>query len=382
MGMLTGHDIVAFRNRRGLSVDAFAATLGVSVDTVNSLEKRDSFSEEEEKTLLIVGVIPVEETPTPVSLPAPTRKFSNSEIQTFKRCRRKWWLAWYRNLAPKQITPIGVMASGSRIHKALESVYAPGGPYHDRAMDSLNKAIEADRDFMLTYLPDDEDVHKSFENSADLERIMLSGYLDWLEETGADSELEVISSEQYIEEPLERFNNTVLIGKLDVLVRRIPDDRILFMDHKTVGTLIHPTLKLNEQLLHYMTLLQDGMEVSGGLYNMLKRSKRTERAKPPFYAREEVLHNQHTLDSFWYRLMGVIDEILSVERMLDEVATDMEVKQLTYPTPSVNCHWDCPFFKICGMMDDGSRIEDAINDQYEVVDPLSYYEQKAQTNDD
>lgn len=380
MSLLTGKDIIEYRYRRGLTIEDLASIVGMSVGDVTQLQYADEIDETTESIFISIGVIPNPNTPTPTL--ANIRKYSNSEIQAFKRCRRKWYLSWYRGLAPKQVIPIGVVAIGSRLHGALEVGYMPGGPYHDKILDTLEYLIREDRKIIEIY---DDETKRQFESEADLERRMLAGYVDWLEETGADSELEVINSETYVERPINP--EEVLIGKLDVQIRDTATNRILFMDHKSVGSLTQPTLRLNEQLLHYMTLL-DTPEISGsipsvpagGLYNMLKRSKRTERAKPPFYHRIEVLHNHITLQNFWRRLMGTINDIKHVQFMLDHQMTDTNVA--AYPTPSPNCSWDCAFFKICGMFDDGSRVEDAISDQYEVVDPLAYYERKIQTNAD
>ena len=46
---------------------------------------------------------------------------SNSEIQVFKDCRRKWWLNYYRRLMPRKKDYTGALALGSRIHEAPAS---------------------------------------------------------------------------------------------------------------------------------------------------------------------------------------------------------------------------------------------------------------------
>ena len=53
-------------------------------------------------------------------------RLSNSEIQVFKDCRRKWWLNYYRRLQPKQKDYTGALALGSRIHEALDQHYSTG----------------------------------------------------------------------------------------------------------------------------------------------------------------------------------------------------------------------------------------------------------------
>jgi len=73
-----------------------------------------------------------------------------------------------------------------------------------------------------------------FEKEAELGRIMLDGYLEWVEEEGIDSELEMISTEEIISMPM--FNGEIeLQGKLDMRVRRKADGVRMFRDFKTVG---------------------------------------------------------------------------------------------------------------------------------------------------
>jgi hypothetical protein len=55
-------------------------------------------------------------------------RLSNSEIQTFKDCRRRWWLTYYRSLKPRNQDFTGALALGSRIHAALDDHYAKGVP--------------------------------------------------------------------------------------------------------------------------------------------------------------------------------------------------------------------------------------------------------------
>ena len=55
-------------------------------------------------------------------------RISNSEIQTFKDCRRKWWLSYYRRLRPRTESKTGALALGSRIHQALDDYYSKGIP--------------------------------------------------------------------------------------------------------------------------------------------------------------------------------------------------------------------------------------------------------------
>jgi hypothetical protein len=317
---------------------------------------------------------------------------SNSELQTWKRCRRKWWLAWYRRLALRTETFVGVRSVGDRIHRALERWYVPDGTPRVDPRDALERVIVEDwtkidrlartRDVGEERLAE---LAREFARSTNLERAMVEGYVQWLEETGADAELRVIAAETPLAAELELYPNTedertiTVIGKLDVRVRRVTDDVNLLLDHKTVGDLKSPavTLPQNEQMLHYVLLewlqTDDGeARCDGALYNMLKRSQRTTRATPPFYDRVEVRHNRFELESYRRRLLATSRDVLDAVVRLDRGEEHLDV---VYPSPRGECKWDCDFFAVCNLIDDGSAgTDDMIDALYHEVDPRDRYD--------
>ena len=66
-------------------------------------------------------------------------RISNSEIQTFKDCRRRWWLSYYRRLQPKTQQMTGALALGSRVHEALDMYYGKGIPLLDAHAELVAK---------------------------------------------------------------------------------------------------------------------------------------------------------------------------------------------------------------------------------------------------
>lgn len=330
-----------------------------------------------EDTLILDPEVRV--TPSILSLADGFMRFGNSEFQTFKDCPRRWWLAYYRKLALKTESPLGVRATGDRCHRALERWYVPDVSQRIDPRDALERAITEDWMTLVDEHNGDVpiEIRESFNKSTDLERAMIEGYVQWLAETGADADYTVIAPEAYVEAKLS-IPNVLIIGRLDVRVRRNLDGVRLFMDHKTVGDLTTPTrtLGLDEQMLHYMLLEHLATDpgearVAGAIYNMLRRVKRTAAAKPPFYGRVEVHHNAMTLGNFRARLEGTLHNLLATKDALDAGADHHAV---AYPRPTRDCAWKCAFFQICGMFDDGSRVEDAIARNYEQTDPYSYYE--------
>lgn len=398
MNVIGPADVVELRRRRGWSQEDLASILGVTVSTVATFEATThptAFDLALEERLIMLGAIPgaggqlapqvissaepspVQEEQTPAfDRSDGVRRISNSEVQTFKQCRRRWWLSWYRKLALKQEPMVGPRMIGNRIHRALESMYAPGGPFPERAIDEIERIITTDREIMGAV---DEITAKQFTSESDLERIMLEGYVQWVEDTGADENLEVVGAERYVEANLQPFTHhggLKIIGRLDVVVRHRSNGELRFIDHKTLDNFgrVTKTMRIDEQSRHYQLLnwmTNSAGRVGGVIFNMLRRVKRTAKATPPFYAREEITHNRAVMENYYDRLVAEIWEIENVEGALDVGGNHQEIVP---PTVSQFCTWGCPFLQICSMFDDGSRVEDAIAAQYEVVDPLSYYD--------
>lgn len=328
------------------------------------------------------------------SLADPVRPVSNSELQTYKRCKRKWWLKYHRQLKARAVNPASALATGTRVHRALAGLYVPDGESRQDPCDVLERAIVedwtayADGCRLAGQLPD-ELVTKRFNADNQVERAMVEGYVKWLEETGSDFGLRVVAPETHLEVPLELPDDELppvkLIGKLDVRAVREVDNARLFIDHKTVGSLAEPqsTLLLDEQMLmyHLMEFMSDveGERCDGALYNMLRKVKRTSAAKPPFFERVEVRHNRHELEAFRRRLIGTITDLLRTTRQLLDGEDPLVA---AYPTPTKQCSWDCEFRAVCPLFDDGSRAEDMINSIYVTQNPLAYYESEETTKTD
>lgn len=304
---------------------------------------------------------------------------SNSEIQTFKRCRRRWWLEYYRGLKPIDVPHTGALKLGIRLHNALELYYKEGAPL----VDTYLKMYESDKiEFMHTLQSNDEKEYKKFVSEGELGRVMLEGYIEWLAETNADSDMKIVGIEEKLSYNLKEVDDRVeVIGKTDLLIRRSIDGSRAIFDHKSAVSFNDYYLhgRNMEQLMLYSLLQKignesDGSPIDGGTFNLLKKVKRSATAKPPFYDRIDVRFNDNTLDSFWYRLIGVITDMMNVRDQLDAGANH---KFVAYPTAKMD--WSCaqcPFFKVCPMFDDGSDAEGFIEDFFHQVDPNERYKEE------
>jgi RecB family exonuclease len=294
---------------------------------------------------------------------------SNSEIGTFKDCKRKWYLSYYLGLGAEQ-PYTGALAFGTRIHRALELLYKTG----EDPIEVWADLIQIQQDAMIEKGLNVDDLVKESE----LGRIMLEGYLQWVEETGADSDIDIISTEEILAAPL--FDGQVeLKGKLDIRARRRVDGARFSLDFKSVTSydLYTKTAHMAEQLKTYQLLDMlnnpDGERIDGGRYRLLKKVKRTSTAKPPFYWDFDVRHNKKTLDAFWRQLHGVIRQMLDLRSQLDGGA---DPTQVAYPSPSADCSWKCPFYTACPMFDDGSAVVDYVQDNFTQYDPYERYKEE------
>lgn len=320
------------------------------------------------------------------------RRVTNSELQTFKHCRRKWWLGYFRGMAPRSQSMSGPLALGTRVHEALAMYYVPGWTNGVNPMDALEELLLRDEATLIERLAE-EDAEVAaqrltdFKKDADLARAMMEGYVQWLAETGADQGYTVIAPERTLTTVIETPEDAAdikLSGTVDVLLQRAMDNVILFMDHKTTQSFGQLTRMLlwDEQMQHYHLLTQANQpegapHVEGALYNMIRKVKRGATAKPPFYERVEVRHNPHQLKNFRERLIGESLQIMQVEHALKRGVSHQAA---AYPSPSSRCLWGCEFAPVCPSFDDGSRAEDFLREQYVEINPMRRYDDRQAAN--
>lgn len=290
------------------------------------------------------------------------RPLTNSELVTFRRCRRKWWLGYERGLKPIGISDApGVRNVGSLVHSGLQAYYETGNFAQADAWRALGP-------------PPAGDALKDW----NLARIMLEGYFEWLAETGVDEHLEVVGAEEIIEAPGPL--GVTLRAKVDLRVRDLETGAIRIVDHKTVGDLSTPlkTFHLQTQWLHYMLVERLGNPDSGpaeltggGIINMLRRVKRSATANPPFYGRAEVRHTDAELESYRRRIEYQYTETHHLSHVIEEHG-DGHLR--AYPTPDATCSWSCDYAPVCPHFD--RRVGDAeaiLEGGYEVTDPLAHH---------
>ena len=299
------------------------------------------------------------------------RYYTQSELKMWRECKRKWWLHTYRKLRLRpEFTSVGAAQLGTLVHAGLETFYAGG---------DVAQLLEGAR----MSAPDDwapEKVQKHL-SSVEMAEIMISGYVEWLEESGADQYLELVSAEQKV--TIDLTEDIGMMGRIDQVVRDTSTGALRFIDFKTVQNLtdIPKNAPRDEQFMHYSILLSgvDGLEkVDGGIWRMLRKVKRTARSNPPFYGEHSIKFNKHQLEAYKDRVTRIITEITSMEEMLDN---GVAPKYIAIPTPSPTCDWKCEFKEVCPMFDNGDRVEDYIDAMYVSGNPLERYEEREEMSE-
>lgn len=316
----------------------------------------------------------------------PDQVVSATKMNDWQQCKRKWWLKWYRDLeAPDDLT--NIRNTGIRVHEALAAWYVPEGTQRVDPRDVLRQAIKRDWNRTLERMQITQgseayqNLAKKWESVAVLERAMIEGYMEWIAESGVDSGLRVVGSEIEIAVmiPDPATGMTVQArGVVDAQVERDIDGVREFIDHKSVGDFARATkfLKMRNQMLHYHLIhwlaSEEGEKrCDGALYNMLRRVKRTDKAKPPFFMRKSVPHSELQLRAYRARLLGEARGMARAVRMLDE---GVPHHQAVPPSPSDSCEYTCEFATVCPMFDDGSRAEDMLQVAYHQGNPWARYD--------
>lgn len=319
------------------------------------------------------------------------RYITNSETTEMRRCMRRWYLSHYRQLKPRSDRIDEAISIGNFVHEPLANWYNDGQDVQATLVYISEKAILEQEDMMEEGLGEnavsmiDQNI-TTIKDAAAFAKIILEGYLEWLEEEGADSFLSFIRAETELSVvmPVESFSEPVsLLAKLDAQFLDERSNRKVFMDHKTVQNFSDRErwIQKDPQFLFYglveyltSTIIHPGepeMWTADGILNMLRKVKRTARATPPFFKRKDVRHSLIELQNFFIRITGEINRILQTTEMLDK---GIDHHLACPPSPTRDCVWDCKFFTLCDFMDDGSDSEGYVEASYEETNPLERYE--------
>lgn len=300
-----------------------------------------------------------------------TLRVTNSSMKEFMRCKRKYMLHDMLGFEKKDKPPVGPLALGTRVHAALEAMYADGADL----MDEYNRLAEIDRDIYMetpdAFFTDNVD---KFNKEVELGRVMLEGFKEWAEEEGIDSDIEVVGPELSLSATIKDGKIT-LMGKKDLTIRDHMDDTLIIRDFKTAQNIsdYDKTTPIDSQIPFYLyleKLIDPDEKIDGGQFVVLRKVKRTARSNPPYYKVYRTRANPHKLEAMEAKVDGITDEMLLFRNRLLRGA---DHHKIAYPNPTKDCSWDCPFYDLCPMMDDGSNYIRMLESEYVQGNPLERY---------
>lgn len=303
------------------------------------------------------------------------RGVSISEIGTFLACRRQWWLKYVRCLQPAAREMTGTAQLGTRVHAGLQAHYTGLDPV--ASLEALR-----DQEFALVEAGETFTSAKEIADEHEQAVTMVTGYVEWLEETGADADYEVRAVESRVAHPGPLPERYWIQGKCDLLIASRTTGHTGVRDFKTVQSVTSglEVLNINAQARMYAMIewLNRPQEAPRFVeWALIQRSKRTTRAKGPFFAHHGIHLNDDELRRFWVRVWGILRDMAACEDALadggDHVAT-------CYPSPGNDCSWRCrEFLPVCALLDDPrSDAEHAIGSNFVVGDPYERYGDVAQ----
>lgn len=297
-------------------------------------------------------------------------KITQSDLAAFKRDRRVWFLKTYLGLRPKRVQAVGPLVLGSIVHAALEARYKFGEdmmPWYQAEVQRQGTEFAAlDPYFQWS----------AWHKQAEQGRIMLEGYVEWIDEGNLDVRYRQWAIEHLLQVHTE-YDGTpvVLTGKADMIVRDTLTDELMVWDWKTSAQIDRTVRQAHstEQLPFYISLLkaQEPTErIGGAAFNILLKSKRTDRAKPPFYHREFVNYDRYALAARQASIDGTIRDYVRVVNELNAGVT--EPLRTAYANPGV-ISFDTDLNSLIDVMDTGGNVTGIIRSQYQQIDPYGRY---------
>ena len=300
-------------------------------------------------------------------------KITQSDLAAFKRDRRVWFLKTYLGIRPKQEKTSGPLVLGTMVHTALEGRYR----YGQDLLEAYDAAVQETHDaYILTepYFSEHE-----WNKQAELGRIMLEGYEEWLDTEHIDSDISTFAVEKLLQvETTYHGIPVTLSGKADHIVRNNLTGELLVYDWKTTNNLERMTRQAHttDQLPYYMTLqqaLEPDEYVAGAAFTMLLKTKRSDRARPPFYRREPVRFTPEALENRQAGIGGAISDYVRVVAQLHDGAANP--LRLAYANPGV-MSFDRDLDPLIDIMDNGGNVPGVIAALYKQVNPYERYAEK------
>lgn len=277
----------------------------------------------------------------------PVRYLRNSESETWRDCKLKWYLTYYLGWIGESVNPNFWL--GTFVHFCLSEWYLgrSTNPAHLFFMIT-EQWFEDNRSLAVTIDGEDLDFNE-YSQLEDYQKLgieMLEGYVEW---ALANDDFAVIDSElaYYIPMTDKEGREFTFVARLDLLGEnsegiRVHDFKTAsdFRDQGKAGTYM--------QFRRYAWVVVSAHpewkdEVAGSAWvGLRKMSPATNpRSKPPYFDRDPIDLTPEEIQGVENELLAEVSDILSTEEFLKD---GIEPRDVIYPSPRFDCSWKCEFF--------------------------------------
>jgi len=351
-------------------------------------------------------------------------KIRNSERRCYKRCPQRWYWTYVRGL--KAIRVANPLWFGQLIHIALAEWYRPGLKRGPHPADTFLDVIKENRLIRVPKIENEKD-EIEYIQAKELGLSMLSNYVDFY---GTDPQWFVIATERKFEYRIRKLNSSgsketfIYTGTVDGIVRHTETGMGRILEHKTAASINSSHLPLDDQAGSYWAVskrilrdIDDSLKMEGIEYNFLRKALEDNRPKNKrgLYcnkpnkddynraftnARIKVNVKKTTVNELervaienniivlgaesksqppplferFFVFRSLEERITQLKRIKTE-AWFIEQSRLgnipLYKNPTHDCSWDCPFFRVCQLDEQGASddVEDFIKASFRIGDP-------------
>jgi len=319
--------------------------------------------------------------------------FTTGERRAAKRCLQRWWWGFREGLLTPDVNM--KLWFGIGVHIALARWYGPG---LKRRKDFIDKFLEYcdqdDTSQMLRSSANGELAEAKWMEARDLGEGMLKNYVEYY---GRDRDWDIIFVEEPFQIEIPRLDDTaktlaVFTSAWDGVFRDKRDGQIKLIEHKTAAQIRTAHLALDEQAGAYWALATQVLQARGILgrrerihgieYNILRKAlPPTDRPRndkglylnkngsvskqqpPPFFHREFIEKTR-------------IERSTQIRRIAEEL-TNLEdyrtgARYIT-KNPTMDCFWDCAFYTLCQLHEQGAEWREYRDAIFQVQDPYARY---------
>jgi hypothetical protein len=306
-----------------------------------------------------------------------------SERKDLKRCPQRWWWGWRNGLKPTTVDT--KLWFGQGIHVGLAEWYRTGADRGPHPAETWARFVRDEERFI-------RDGNGLIDQQAwvDARDLGLSLLLEYVDHYGKDDDWDVVATEQAFEAQIRLSDDLVIVytGTFDGVYRDRRTGKLWLMEHKTAAAIPDTGyLELDDQagsyyafapiVLRHMGIMREDESLEGIMYNFLRKGLPDDR---PRNEKGQYLNKNGSVSKVQPKPLFKRHPVWRTDRqsakMIQNIKNEAQLTMryrnhdlLPTKTPRVECRWDCNFYQMCQLHEQGQDWEEFRDAMYEVRDP-------------